>query len=316
MTNAFSFQQHLGRYLANARQARQTLKPAWATAQTLMMVYEKVPLGKLDSAARSRLRMFIDSLDAYRSQLGLLLHLLTAEAPELGLALGDDEGESLFVAYMNILQQSPMLSDETRRTMVLDLAFLPSLVDQDEQLVSTLVKLHNCAHYLLQLHDHLEQLATERNTLGVSPVTPTEQLVHVKAQARQAADRIRYDPATDSLYIRLADLPAVNSEEVAEGLVLDFDAAGALVGLDVQHVTGRTGLTSLSWRCNLKPVTRNAAGLTPAEEDALAKFAARHHSCGGPPTVREADGAGIGLRHLATCPACGAEADITDYGCW
>ena len=49
----------------------------------------------------------------------------------------------------------------------------------------------------------------------------------------------RYDQATDALYIHLSDSPAMDSEEVAEGLVLDFDSAGTLVGLDVQNVTGR-----------------------------------------------------------------------------
>ena len=42
--------------------------------------------------------------------------------------------------------------------------------------------------------------------------------------------KLNYDAATDSLYIHLADRPSVDSDEVADGVVLDYDAAGALVG--------------------------------------------------------------------------------------
>lgn len=49
--------------------------------------------------------------------------------------------------------------------------------------------------------------------------------------------RLAYDPATDSLYIHLSDQPAADSDEVADGVVLDFAADGALVGIDVQHAS-------------------------------------------------------------------------------
>lgn len=49
--------------------------------------------------------------------------------------------------------------------------------------------------------------------------------------------RLSYDRATDSLYIHLAERTAADSDEVSEGVVLDFDAAGALVGIDVQHAS-------------------------------------------------------------------------------
>ena len=41
--------------------------------------------------------------------------------------------------------------------------------------------------------------------------------------------KISYDKATDSLYIHLADRGSVDSDEVKDGVVLDFDANGALV---------------------------------------------------------------------------------------
>lgn len=49
--------------------------------------------------------------------------------------------------------------------------------------------------------------------------------------------RLAYDPETDSLYIHLSEKEAANSDEVAEGIVLDFADDGALVGIDVQHAS-------------------------------------------------------------------------------
>jgi uncharacterized protein YuzE len=58
--------------------------------------------------------------------------------------------------------------------------------------------------------------------------------------------RLAYDPATDSLYIHLSDRPSVDSDEVVNGVVLDYDAQGALVGIDVQHASLKTDLRHLA----------------------------------------------------------------------
>jgi len=58
--------------------------------------------------------------------------------------------------------------------------------------------------------------------------------------------KISYDKATDSLYIHLADRPSVESDEVNDGVVLDYDANGALVGIDLQHASQRMDINSLS----------------------------------------------------------------------
>ena len=57
---------------------------------------------------------------------------------------------------------------------------------------------------------------------------------------------ISYDKATDSLYIHLANRASVESDEVKDGVVLDFDANGALVGIDVQHASDRADLSNFS----------------------------------------------------------------------
>ena len=65
--------------------------------------------------------------------------------------------------------------------------------------------------------------------------------------------KINYDAATDSLYIHLAERPSVDSDEVADGVVLDYDAAGALVGIDVQHASQRADIRQLA--INHMPLT-------------------------------------------------------------
>ncbi|MDO8990429.1 MAG: DUF2283 domain-containing protein [Sideroxyarcus sp.] len=58
--------------------------------------------------------------------------------------------------------------------------------------------------------------------------------------------RINYDAATDSLYIHLTEQPSADSDEVADGVVLDYDAHGALVGIDVQHASLKADIRHLA----------------------------------------------------------------------
>jgi len=58
--------------------------------------------------------------------------------------------------------------------------------------------------------------------------------------------RPSYDKETDSLYIHLPIAPSVDSAEVADGVVLDFDDNGTLVGIDVQHASEKTDIQSVS----------------------------------------------------------------------
>ena len=57
--------------------------------------------------------------------------------------------------------------------------------------------------------------------------------------------RISYDPKTDSLYIHLTERPSIESDEVANGIVLDFAGDGALVGIDVQHASRQVDISRL-----------------------------------------------------------------------
>ncbi|OLP59357.1 hypothetical protein BJF93_11520 [Xaviernesmea oryzae] len=44
---------------------------------------------------------------------------------------------------------------------------------------------------------------------------------------------IKYDPASDAAYIRLSEEAVVESAEVSENLVLDYDEAGHIVGMEL-----------------------------------------------------------------------------------
>lgn len=46
-----------------------------------------------------------------------------------------------------------------------------------------------------------------------------------------------YDPAVDALYIRLVEIAIESSQEVAPNVILDFDAEGRVVGLELLHAS-------------------------------------------------------------------------------
>jgi uncharacterized protein YuzE len=52
--------------------------------------------------------------------------------------------------------------------------------------------------------------------------------------------KIEYDPRADAMYIRLAVGEVADSDEVRPGVVLDFDAAGKVLGIEMLDVSTRT----------------------------------------------------------------------------
>lgn len=58
--------------------------------------------------------------------------------------------------------------------------------------------------------------------------------------------RIEYFPETDSLYIDLADRPGTDSREIEEGIVLDLDEEGRVVGLDIDQASKHLNLQKLN----------------------------------------------------------------------
>lgn len=60
--------------------------------------------------------------------------------------------------------------------------------------------------------------------------------------------KFHYYPETDSLYIELSGAASADSREVAPNVVLDFDAQGDLVGIDIDHASLVVDLSSLEAR--------------------------------------------------------------------
>ena len=51
--------------------------------------------------------------------------------------------------------------------------------------------------------------------------------------------RLKVDKESDALYLRLDEVAVVESEEVQPGVVLDYDAAGNMVGVEILNLSKR-----------------------------------------------------------------------------
>jgi len=57
--------------------------------------------------------------------------------------------------------------------------------------------------------------------------------------------KLNYYAETDSLYIDLSEQTSAESREESEGIVLDYDAAGNLVGIDIDNASRKVRLEQL-----------------------------------------------------------------------
>jgi len=57
--------------------------------------------------------------------------------------------------------------------------------------------------------------------------------------------KIEYYPENDSLYIDLSSRPSIDSREVSEGIVLDYDEDDNLVGIDIDHASLKLDIREL-----------------------------------------------------------------------
>lgn len=57
--------------------------------------------------------------------------------------------------------------------------------------------------------------------------------------------KLNYYPETDSLYIDLSGRPSTDSREISEGVVLDYDSEGKLVGIDIDNASNKVELQKL-----------------------------------------------------------------------
>lgn len=57
--------------------------------------------------------------------------------------------------------------------------------------------------------------------------------------------KLHYDPETDSLYIELRPEPSSETKEIADGVNVDLDREGRVVGIDIDHASLQLDLTTL-----------------------------------------------------------------------
>jgi len=57
--------------------------------------------------------------------------------------------------------------------------------------------------------------------------------------------KFNYYPDTDSLYIDFSERTSADSQEVAPGVVVDFDAQGNIVGIDIERASKIIDLSRL-----------------------------------------------------------------------
>jgi uncharacterized protein YuzE len=57
--------------------------------------------------------------------------------------------------------------------------------------------------------------------------------------------KLHYYPDTDSLYIELTSAPGAEAREIVEGLVVDLDADGNVVGFDIDHASRKLDLSKV-----------------------------------------------------------------------
>lgn len=54
---------------------------------------------------------------------------------------------------------------------------------------------------------------------------------------------LEYFADTDSLYVDFRDQPSVESAEIATGVVVNYDADGRVVGIDIDNASHKVDLT-------------------------------------------------------------------------
>ena len=75
--------------------------------------------------------------------------------------------------------------------------------------------------------------------------------------------KLHYYPETDSLYIELKDTPGVETREIVEGLVVDLDHKGDVVGFDIDQASGKLDLSKVETIASRPPPRRSDPSRRP-----------------------------------------------------
>ena len=97
------------------------------------------------------------------------------------------------------------------------------------------------AHTLLDAHDRGEtsmrtiEVDSDGNRRAFDETGPETRA----RQLREGADPLLYSSSSDALYIRLKRAPITQSDEIAPGVIVDFDEAGNAIGVEVLDASER-----------------------------------------------------------------------------
>ena len=58
--------------------------------------------------------------------------------------------------------------------------------------------------------------------------------------------KLTVDREADALYLDLDEAPAVESEEISPGVILDYNAEGKVVGIEMLHLSKRVSAEKLA----------------------------------------------------------------------
>ena len=58
--------------------------------------------------------------------------------------------------------------------------------------------------------------------------------------------KLTIDREADALYLNLDETPAAESEEISPGVILDYNAEGKVVGIEMLHLSKRVAPEKLS----------------------------------------------------------------------
>ena len=76
--------------------------------------------------------------------------------------------------------------------------------------------------------------------------------------------KISYHSEMESMFIHLADRPSAECVEICDGVVLDYDANGILVGIDIDRVSSLPQRLQIPERL---PATAGAQGAPDPSDD-------------------------------------------------
>lgn len=76
--------------------------------------------------------------------------------------------------------------------------------------------------------------------------------------------KLKIDEQADALYLTLSEAPAAESEEVSPGIIMDYDDAGRVVGIEMLYLSRRAPTADLRrWQFESVPADAPTTVMDP-----------------------------------------------------